>query len=133
MKRLIKNSLIALTLGVCLFTSINIAKADTSGRFSIDSYADVATSKASKYGKDTPAIAYSNYSGTGSFFTRVIKVGFFGGETIKATSSVLQVTSTSMSNTISFPNIGSGNYKFQAQWKSGGIAMDYNAYSYNMG
>lgn len=134
MKKLIKNSLLALTIGVCVFTAINMVKADTSGKFAIDSYADVGTSATTKYGKNTPAIAYSNYSGTGSFFTKITEVsGLFNKHTLRGTSGVLQINSNSMSNTISFPNIGAGKYFFQAQWKSGGITMDYRAYSYDMG
>lgn len=119
-----------LLLMIMTITFIEVARADDSGSMALTSEKDAAWSGYTYFGKNTPTIQYTRKSGTGSFFTKLQTKKLFGYKDV-GQSGTTTWNSESYQSSVMFPNAGAGNYRFQAQWKSGALQMSYSTFSVN--
>ncbi len=105
-----------------------VVKADDSGSIILTSEKDAAWTGYTYFGYNTPMIEYINNKSAGSFYPILQTKKLFGYKNV-ATGSTDNFTKNSISTVHLFSHAGKGNYRFQTQWKSGTLNMNYKTYS----
>lgn len=129
MKKYSKYGMVMVLVVFCLTAFIYVVKADDEGTFQLNSLADVQWTKYNKYSKPTKIINYTRKSGTGEFNTKLQTKGLFGYKNVSGASTNTTFKSDTLSESVMFTNVASGNYRFYLTWKNGDMLFDFKSFS----